>query len=53
MSRRFARGLALEGNYTWSKSMDTGSSYQNSYNVLGNRAVSGVDIPHRLVITGL
>jgi len=52
-SKRYARGLTFEGNYTWAKALDTGTSYQDSYNVLASRSVSGSHIPHRLVFSGL
>lgn len=52
-SKRFAKGVQFEGNYTWAKVLDTGTSYQDSYNVLGSRSVSGSHIPHRLVFSGL
>jgi hypothetical protein len=52
-SRRYASGVTFEGSYTWSKTMDTGASYQNTYNIIGNRAVSSVDVPQRVVFSGL
>lgn len=52
-SKRYARGVTFEGSYAWAKAMDTGTSYQDSYNVLGSRGVSSVNIPHRLVFSGV
>lgn len=52
-SKRYSRGIVFEGNYTWAKAIDTGTSYQDSYNMLGSRSVSSVDIPHRLVFSGV
>ena len=55
-SRRFSKGVAFEGSYTWAKVLDTGTSYQNSYDVLGSRSISSissVDYRHRLVFSGL
>ncbi|MGC4055527.1 MAG: hypothetical protein QM757_42420 [Paludibaculum sp.] len=52
-SKRYAKGITFEGSYTWAKAMDTGTSYQNSYDVLGSRSVSSVDTPHRLVFGGV
>jgi hypothetical protein len=52
-SKRYSKGVTFEGNYTWAKAMDTGSSYQDSYDVLGFRSVSSVHIPHRFVFSGL
>jgi hypothetical protein len=52
-SKRYARGIQFDGSYVWAKAMDTGTSYQNSYDVLGSRGVSGVHVPHRLVLNAL
>ena len=52
-SRRFSKGVAFEGSYTWAKVLDTGTSYQDSYDVLGSRGVSSVDYRHRLVFSGV
>ncbi len=52
-SKRYARGVTFEGSYAWAKAMDTGTSYQDSYNVLGSRGVSSVNVPHRLVFSGV
>jgi hypothetical protein len=53
LSKRYSKGITFEGNYTWAKALDTGTSYQDSYNVLGSRALSGVHVPHRLVLGGI
>jgi hypothetical protein len=52
-SKRYAKGVTFEGSYSWAKALDTGTSYQDSYNVLGSRGVSSVDYRHRLVFSGL
>ncbi|BDC52248.1 hypothetical protein F183_A45630 [Bryobacterales bacterium F-183] len=52
-SKRYAKGLQLDGSYVWAKALDTGTSYQDSYNVLGSRSISSVDVPHRLVLSAL
>ncbi|MBX5497311.1 MAG: TonB-dependent receptor, partial [Bryobacteraceae bacterium] len=52
-SKRYSWGIQFDGSYVWSKSLDTGTSYQDSYNVLGSRSVSSVNIPHRFVFSGL
>ena len=52
-SKRYSWGIQFDGSYVWSKSLDTGTSYQNSYDVLGSRSVSSVNIPHRFVFSGL
>lgn len=51
--KRYSKGVTFEGNYTWAKALDTGTSYQDSYNVLGARGVSSVDYRHRLVFSGV
>ncbi|MCW5978277.1 MAG: carboxypeptidase regulatory-like domain-containing protein [Bryobacteraceae bacterium] len=62
MRRRFARGLQMLVSYTWSKSIDAGSSgwfaaeegpggssaAQNYHDPKSNRSVSAYDIPHFL-----
>jgi hypothetical protein len=52
-SKRYAKGVTFEGSYTWAKALDTGTSYQNSYDVLGARGVSSVDYRHRFVFSGV
>ena len=52
-SKRFSKGLVFEGNYTWAKAMDEGTSYQDSYNTRASRALSSVNVPHRLVFSGV
>jgi hypothetical protein len=52
-SRRFSRGLVFDGNYTWARAIDEGTSYQDSYNTRASRAVSSVDVPHRLIFSGV
>jgi hypothetical protein len=52
-SKRLSKGIVFEGNYTWAKAMDQGTSYQDSYNALGSRAVSSVHVPQRLVFSGV
>lgn len=54
---RMAKGMTYRLSYTWSKSIDYGSSgffaaedysVQNPYNISGDKSVSGYDIPHVL-----
>ena len=52
-SRRFAQGLIFEGNYTWAKAIDEGTSYQDSYDTRASRGVSSVSVPHRLLFSGV
>ncbi|MDZ4802988.1 MAG: TonB-dependent receptor [Bryobacteraceae bacterium] len=52
-SKRYAKGVTFEGSYTWAKTLDTGTSYQDSYNVQGFRSVSGQHVPQRLVFSGV
>lgn len=52
-SKRLSKGILFEGNYTWAKAMDQGTSYQDSYNALGSRGVSSVHVPQRLVFSGV
>jgi hypothetical protein len=52
-SKRLSKGVTFEGNYVWAKALDTGTSYQDSYNVLGSRGVTGVHVPHRFVFSGV
>lgn len=47
--RRFSHGFLFEGNYTWSKMIDSGDSHQNTYDVAASRALSAQDIAHRFV----
>ena len=49
--KRFSHGLQFEGSYVWSKVIDNGTSHQDSYNILADRAVTSYDIPHRFVIS--
>lgn len=65
LERRFSNGLNYLVSYTWSKSIDNGSSgwfaaeegagsgLQNYYDPNSSRSVSGYDVPHVLVMSGL
>ena len=61
-ARTFRSGFGFTAAYTWSKSIDDVSdvlnviatdtpSQQNPFNNRDNRAVSGFDVPHRVVFT--
>jgi hypothetical protein len=56
LSHRYISGLAYQASYTWSKSIDEGSSgyfgvegtnVQNPYNIRGDRSVSAFDLPQQ------
>jgi hypothetical protein len=69
LERKFANGFQYLVSYTWSKSIDVGSSgwfdvengggggafsgFQNYYDPTGSRSVSSYDIPHFLSMSGL
>ncbi len=52
-SKRYSKGMVFEGSYAWAKAMDEGTSYQDSTNARASRAVSSVDVPHRLIFSGV
>lgn len=47
--RKFINGLRLNASYVWSKTYDSGSTHQDSYNPMADFAVSSIHIPHRVV----
>lgn len=51
ITKRFSKGLMLEGSYTWAKNMDDGESHQDSYNQRDDRALSSIDLKHRFVMS--
>lgn len=52
-TKRLARGLQLDGNYTWAKNIEEGLNHQDSYNIRDSRALSEIDIAHRFVVSYL
>jgi hypothetical protein len=51
LKKRLSMGLQFEGSYTWSKSMDNGEGgFQDSNAIRLSRAVTDLDVPHRLVL---
>jgi len=62
MQKRFSRGLSATASYVWSKAMDTGGPGNNSgngtsvediYNVRLDKSISNLDVPHRVVASGV
>lgn len=66
LDKRFSRGLSVQTNYTWSKTMNQSDSLASGggavgqpwsnptrYNLSQFRARAGYDIPHRLVVSGI
>jgi carboxypeptidase family protein/TonB-dependent receptor-like protein len=59
LKRRFSKGLMLNANYTWSKSINFVDASSGTPNIQSqafvkmNRAPSGFDIPHNLAITSV
>jgi len=54
VSKRFSHGLQFLTSYTWSKSFDNASTFENSVNPLnsrGSRSLSLFDTRHRLVFS--
>ena len=55
LNKRFSHGVQLLASYTWSKSIDTASSFENSINPNDprrSRALSLFDARHRFVLSG-
>ena len=50
--RRFSRGLMLQANYTWSKTLEA-VDYLNSTDSRPEHVVSNLDRPHRVVLVGM
>ena len=58
-NKRMGRGLQFNASYTFSKSIDynsqssQGVTFQDSYNLRGDRGLSDFDARHRFVVSGL
>lgn len=52
-SKRYSKGIVFEGNYVWAKSIDDGTSAQNSYDLRVGRSLTGQDFRHRFVFSGV
>jgi Carboxypeptidase regulatory-like domain/TonB dependent receptor len=60
IERRFSNGISFLANYTWSKNIGnvgerywSGNAVQNQYDLTLERALSPLDIPHRLTFVYL
>jgi hypothetical protein len=53
VERRFGQGLTFLASYMISKLIDDVASPQNNYDLRGERSLSEIDRPQRLVISGL
>lgn len=62
LERRFSRGISVLAHYTFSKFLDDVAgadeygdpgSYMDAYNRRLDKSLSGSDVPHRTVLTGL
>jgi hypothetical protein len=52
VDRRFAHGFLLQGNYTWSRTMEA-LSYLNDTDRIPEHVLSDLDRPHRVNISGV
>jgi hypothetical protein len=52
-TKRMSKGLQMQLAYTWAKNIDDGLSHQDSYNIRADRALSDIDVSHRLVVAGV
>jgi hypothetical protein len=50
LNKRFSQGLQANVAYTWAKNLDEGMSHQNSYDIRAQRALSDIDVAHRLTV---
>jgi hypothetical protein len=51
LSKRFASGLQLQGSYVWAKNFDNGTNHQDSFNPMGDYAVSSQDVHQRFIMS--
>ena len=51
--KRLAKGLQIDGNYTWGKNIEEGLNHQDSYFIRQSRALADIDIAHRFVVSYL
>ncbi|MBM3763678.1 MAG: hypothetical protein FJW36_26035 [Acidobacteria bacterium] len=52
-SKKYSQGIVFEGNYTWAKAIDDGTSAMDSYNLRLGRSATSLDFRHRLVFSGV
>ncbi len=52
-TKRLSKGLQMNLAYTWAKNIDDGLSHQDSYNIRADRALTDIDVSHRVVIAGV
>jgi hypothetical protein len=53
VERRFARGLTFLASYTNAKLIDNIGARQDNYNLAGERSLSAIHVPQRLVLSGV
>jgi len=53
LERRFARGLTFLASYTNAKLIDNVGNRQNNYDLAGERGLSAIHVPQRLVLSGV
>lgn len=49
-NKRFSKGMEVNAAYTGAKNLDEGMSHQNSYDIRAQRALTDIDVAHRLVL---
>ncbi|MBX3278857.1 MAG: TonB-dependent receptor [Acidobacteria bacterium] len=52
-NKRLSNGMLIDGNYTWAKNIEEGLNHQDSYDIRSSRALAGIDIAHRFVVSYL
>lgn len=52
-SKRYAKGITFEGNYTFAKNLAHDESHMDSYNLALSKSVTSNHIPHRFVFSGV
>ena len=51
--KRLAKGVQIDGNYTWGKNIEEGLNHQDSYFIRQSRSLADIDIAHRFVVSYL